>query len=60
MGTSPSRIAAGAVNKAAVDFCEANGIDVVEGFCPYMFFKGTPFFHSPHRWVKKLTGSYPG
>jgi predicted CoA-binding protein len=52
-------VAAGAVNKAAVAFCEANGIDVVEGLCPYMFFQGAPFFHTPHRWVKKLTGSYP-
>ena len=52
-------VAAGAVNKAAVAFCEANGIDIVEGYCPYMFFKGTPFFHAPHRWMKKLTGSYP-
>jgi predicted CoA-binding protein len=52
-------VAAGAVSKPAVEFCEANGIDVVEGFCPYMFFKGTPFFHAPHRWVKKLTGSLP-
>lgn len=52
-------VAAGAVNKAAVAFCEANGIDVVEGYCPYMFLTGTPFFHAPHRWAKKLTGSYP-
>jgi predicted CoA-binding protein len=52
-------VAAGAVNKAAVAFCEANGIEVVEGYCPYMFLQGTPFFHTPHRWMKKLTGSYP-
>ena len=49
----------GAVNKSAVEFCTANGIDVVEGFCPYMFLKGTPFFHTPHRWIKKLNRSYP-
>jgi len=52
-------VAAGAVNKAAVAFCAENGIDVVEGFCPYMFLAGTPFFHAPHRWMKKLTGSFP-
>jgi uncharacterized protein len=49
----------GAVNKAAVAFCEANGIEVVEGFCPFMFLKGSPAFHAPHRFFKKLTGSYP-
>jgi uncharacterized protein len=52
-------MAPGATNKAAVAFCEANGIDVVAGFCPYMFFKGTPAFHTPHRWIKKLNHSYP-
>jgi uncharacterized protein len=52
-------MAPGAVNKAATAFAEANGIDVVEGFCPYMFLPGTPAFHAPHRWIKKLTGSFP-
>jgi hypothetical protein len=53
-------VAPGAVNKEAVALAEANGISVVEGFCPYMFLTGTPFFHKPHRWIKQLTGSYPG
>ncbi len=49
----------GAVSRDAIAFCEANGIDVVAGFCPYMFLPGTPFFHGVHGFVKKLTGSYP-
>ncbi len=49
----------GSVSPAAVAFCEANGIDVVAGHCPYMFLPGTPFFHGLHGFVKKLTGSYP-
>jgi predicted CoA-binding protein len=49
----------GAVSKTALAFCEANGIDVVAGYCPYMFLPGTPFFHAPHRWLKRLNGSYP-
>jgi predicted CoA-binding protein len=47
------------VSKAAVEFCEANGIDVVAGECPYMFLPGTPFFHKIHGTAKKITGSYP-
>jgi predicted CoA-binding protein len=49
----------GAKTKSAVAFCEDNGIEVVEGLCPYMFLPGTPAFHAPHRLFKKLTGSYP-
>ncbi len=50
---------AGSVSPAAVQYCEANGIDVVAGFCPYMFLPGTPFFHGLHAFAKKVTGSYP-
>jgi len=49
----------GSVSPAAVQYCEANGIDVVAGFCPYMFLPGTPFFHGMHAFAKKVTGSYP-
>jgi predicted CoA-binding protein len=51
--------APGAVNKAALAFCEAKGIDVVAGYCPYMFLPGGSFIHAPHRWIKKLNRSYP-
>lgn len=49
----------GSVSPSAIRFCEANGIDVVPGFCPFMFLPGTPFFHGLHAFAKKLTGSYP-
>jgi predicted CoA-binding protein len=49
----------GSVSPAAVQFCEVNRIDVVAGFCPYMFLPGTPFFHGMHAFAKKVTGSYP-
>lgn len=49
----------GSVSPTAVAFCEANGMDVVAGHCPYMFLPDTPFFHGLHGFVKKLTGSYP-
>ena len=49
----------GSVSAEAVRYCEANGIEVVEGYCPYMFLPGTPFFHGLHAFGKKITGSYP-
>ncbi|HVO63323.1 MAG TPA: CoA-binding protein [Terriglobales bacterium] len=49
----------GAVSPAAVDFCHKEGIHLVEGLCPYMFFPHTPFFHRIHGFMLKLTGGYP-
>ena len=47
------------VSKAAVAFCEANGINVVAGECPYMFLSGPQFIHQLHAVGKKITGGYP-
>jgi predicted CoA-binding protein len=49
----------GAVSPAAVDFCHKEGIHLVEGHCPYMFFPHTPIFHRVHGFILKLTGAYP-
>lgn len=49
----------GAVSAEAVELCEANGIDAVVGQCPFMFLSDTPFFHTIHRTLRKLTGGYP-
>lgn len=51
--------APGAATHEAIALCEANGIDVIVGVCPYMFFPGSPSFHGLHRFVKKLNRSYP-
>lgn len=50
---------AGAVSRSAVAAAEAAGIEVIAGYCPFMFLPGTPFFHGIHAMLKKLTGSYP-
>lgn len=49
----------GSVNADAVQFCREKGIHLVEGQCPLMFLKGTPFFHRIHGVVLRLTGRYP-
>ena len=43
----------------AVESARSHGMDVVAGFCPFMFLPGTPFFHGLHAFGKKITGSYP-
>lgn len=50
---------AGAVSSTAVEFCEANGISVVAGECPFMFFPDAGLIHGLHRCVRKITGRYP-
>jgi uncharacterized protein len=49
----------GAVSKEAVDLCHQKGIGLVEGYCPFMFLPGTPFFHRVHGFWLKLVGGYP-
>jgi predicted CoA-binding protein len=49
----------GSVSKEAVDFCQANGIRLVEGYCPFMFLPGTSFVHRVHGFFLKLFGAYP-
>ena len=50
---------AGAVSREAVTFCEANGIHVVAGECPFMFFPDSGFVHRLHGFVRRITGRYP-
>jgi hypothetical protein len=39
--------------------CLENGIRVVDGHCPFMFFRGTKFPHRVHGFLQKITGRYP-
>jgi len=49
----------GSVSKNAIKYCEEQGIQVVAGYCPFMFMPETPFIHRFHAWTLKLTGRYP-
>jgi uncharacterized protein len=49
----------GAVTPDAVRFCEANGMSVIPGECPFMFLPGGAWFHRLHGLVRKIAGSYP-
>jgi uncharacterized protein len=48
----------GAVSAKAVEFCRANGIEVVPGECPFMFLPRAGF-HRLHGLIRKIAGSYP-
>jgi uncharacterized protein len=49
----------GAVTDEAVRLCKENGIAVVPGECPFMFFPKSAWFHRFHGFVKKISGAYP-
>lgn len=49
----------GAVSPVATAFCVRNGIRVVDGHCPFMFFPETKFVHRLHGFVQKITRRYP-
>ena len=49
----------GAVSPDAVQFCEAHGISVIPGECPFMYLPGGAWFHRFHGWVRKITGAWP-
>ncbi|HDS06610.1 MAG TPA: CoA-binding protein [Bacteroides sp.] len=47
----------GAVSEDAIRVCKENGIDVVYGFCPMMFYgKG---MHKFHLWIRETFGKVP-
>jgi uncharacterized protein len=48
----------GAVSRKAVEFCRGQGIEVIPGECPFMFFADAGF-HRVHGFFRKLTGRYP-
>jgi predicted CoA-binding protein len=50
---------AGAVSSEAIVFCRMNGIRVVSGECPFMFFPETGLVHRVHGWLLRLVGRYP-
>lgn len=49
----------GAVSPEAVGFCAMNGIDVIPGECPFMFFPKTGLLHRIHAWFRRRSGHYP-
>ena len=46
-------------NKNILEYCEQNNINVIPGYCPFMFLEDTSKFHHIHGFFLKLTGKYP-
>lgn len=50
----------GDVSASALEYCDASGISVIPGYCPFMFFERTGFIHRLHGGIMKLMGTHPG
>lgn len=48
----------GSASDAAIEACKADGIEVVHGFCPMMFFAPSGI-HGFHFWLRKKLGKMP-
>ncbi len=47
------------VEPRALEACRNNQVEVVPGYCPFMFLPDGAWVHRLHGWFAKLTGSYP-
>lgn len=47
------------ISPAARKICQEYGIELVPGYCPYMFMPMTALFHRIHGFAQRLVGSYP-
>ena len=50
----------GSESKNAIDFCEANDINLIYKECILMFAEPVNSIHRFHRWINKISGKYPG
>jgi hypothetical protein len=42
-----------------VQYCKANGIHVIPGYCPFMFWPDAAFVHRLHRGLLMVFGRMP-
>jgi len=46
-------------HEQTIELSRSHGSAVVEGYCPFMFLPHPALFHRVHRFITKVTGSYP-
>ncbi len=49
----------GAASAESIAYGREHGIGVIPGFCPFMFFEQTAWFHRGHAALLRLSGGYP-
>ena len=49
----------GVVSPEAILFGKENSLNLIPGYCPYIFWKDSGLIHSLHRLIMKIGGKYP-
>ncbi|MCC6264177.1 MAG: CoA-binding protein [Bryobacterales bacterium] len=49
----------GSVDAEAAEKCRRAGIDVIEGYCPFLFLEDVAWYHRAHGAVLTVLGKYP-
>ena len=49
----------GSVDAEAAENCRRAGIDVIEGYCPFLFLEDVAWYHRAHGAVLAVLGKYP-
>lgn len=49
----------GSVDPVAAEKCRRAGMDVIEGYCPFMFLEDVAWYHKAHGSLLSLFGKYP-
>lgn len=47
------------ISQQAIELCKSSGIELIAGYCPYMFLPKAAFFHRMHGAFARLFGMYP-
>ena len=47
------------IGSSALALCQKHGIEIVPGYCPYMFMPMTAVYHRLHGFVSRAIGAYP-
>jgi predicted CoA-binding protein len=47
------------IDPKAIEFCHAHGIELIAGYCPFMFLPKAAFYHKFHGGVARVFGTYP-
>jgi predicted CoA-binding protein len=48
-----------AATAEAAAFCEQRDMQLIPGYCPFMFLSGAGWMHRLHGWILKCVGRYP-
>lgn len=48
------------VDPKVMELCREHGVELVPGYCPYMFLPKAAWFHRLHGWIAKRTAGAPG